>query len=187
MLLWRATLAVREAAVVARVDGDGDPRLVAYYVAAAPPTGRELHEFVARSLPDYMVPAQWVSISALPLTASGKVDRLALPDPDQAGPARTEEFVALRDDLEQRDRRRSGAACSASEAGRQRDETTSSRSAVTPCSRRRRSCGSGGPTATCRWGRSSTHRRSRRSPTSSAPARPPVSRSVGRRARGPQS
>ena len=92
--------AVREAAVVARVDGDGDPRLVAYYVASAPPGGRELHEFLARSLPDYMMPAQWVPVSALPLTASGKVDRLALPDPDQAGPVRTEEFIAPRDDLE---------------------------------------------------------------------------------------
>ncbi|MEU8142601.1 amino acid adenylation domain-containing protein [Nonomuraea sp. NPDC048901] len=66
---------VRQAVVVAR-----DGELVAYVVGET----AELADHVAGRLPPYMVPAHWVVLDALPLTANGKLDRGALPDPGRA-------------------------------------------------------------------------------------------------------
>ncbi len=77
--------AVREAVVVAREGSPGDRRLVAYLVPreGQAPTVSDLRAFVAQSLPDVMVPAAFVLLDALPLTENGKVDRRALPTPDE--------------------------------------------------------------------------------------------------------
>ncbi|HEY0375487.1 MAG TPA: amino acid adenylation domain-containing protein [Pyrinomonadaceae bacterium] len=77
--------AVSEAVVVAREDAAGDKQLVAYVV----PGSHEavglsaLREFTRRRLPDYMVPASFVLLDGLPLTPNRKVDRAALPAPEQ--------------------------------------------------------------------------------------------------------
>jgi aryl carrier-like protein len=72
----------REAVVVAREDGAGGKRLVAYYVAPEAIEVETLRAHLLDRLPDYMVPAAYVRMDALPLTPNGKVDRKALPAPD---------------------------------------------------------------------------------------------------------
>ena len=96
---------VSDALVVARADGGGDPRLVAYVVPA--PGVRlaiaDLRARLARVLPEFMVPSGWRVLEALPLTTNGKVDRNALPPADDGLVAddpvrprtRTEERVAM--------------------------------------------------------------------------------------------
>jgi amino acid adenylation domain-containing protein len=73
--------AVRQAVVVAREEAEGDRRLVAYVVPQGEetPDVSQLRTHLKQSLPDYMVPAAFIMLEALPLNPSGKVDRLALP------------------------------------------------------------------------------------------------------------
>ncbi|WP_409181044.1 non-ribosomal peptide synthase/polyketide synthase [Amycolatopsis sp. VS8301801F10] len=70
---------ISQAAVLARED-HGVKRLVAYYTGDAD----ELTAFLARTLPDYLIPAAFVRLDRLPLTGNGKLDRHALPAPDFA-------------------------------------------------------------------------------------------------------
>jgi amino acid adenylation domain-containing protein len=76
--------AVHEAVVVAR-ERNGELRLVAYVVPKPhiPVEKTVLRAHLATSLPDYMVPAEWVFLEAFPLTTSGKIDRKALPEPER--------------------------------------------------------------------------------------------------------
>jgi amino acid adenylation domain-containing protein len=77
---------VARTVVLAREDTKESRRLVAYLVprspGAAAPQSVELRDFLAARLPEYMVPALFVTLAALPLTPNGKVDRRALPAPD---------------------------------------------------------------------------------------------------------
>ncbi|MGC5700439.1 amino acid adenylation domain-containing protein [Pseudomonas sp. NFXW11] len=76
---------IQEALVLVREDPPGNPRLVAYFTeqqGAAVVVG-ELRGQLLAQLPDYMVPVAFVRLAALPLTCNGKVDRKALPAPDQ--------------------------------------------------------------------------------------------------------
>ncbi|HVS76974.1 MAG TPA: amino acid adenylation domain-containing protein, partial [Steroidobacteraceae bacterium] len=76
---------VREAAVLARDDGQGEKRLAAYIVPrdfAAPPAVERLREHLTGMLPDYMVPSAFVALERFPLTPNGKLDRRALAAPD---------------------------------------------------------------------------------------------------------
>jgi len=68
---------VDQSVVVAR-----DGRLIGYVVSAGDVDPARLRDQVARVLPEYMVPAEVIALTALPVTANGKVDREALPDPD---------------------------------------------------------------------------------------------------------
>ncbi|HEX9935555.1 MAG TPA: amino acid adenylation domain-containing protein, partial [Longimicrobium sp.] len=77
---------VGAAVVVAHADGAGNGRLVAYVVGGVP--ADELREHLRRELPEYMVPSAFVALERLPLTPSGKVDRKALPAPEEDAYAR---------------------------------------------------------------------------------------------------
>jgi len=96
----RAHPSIAAAVVAARPDASGAQRLVAW-VVPSPERGvdvDELRAHLAARLPEWMVPAAWVVMDALPLTANGKVDRAALPDPD--GRAVEVEHVEPRTDTE---------------------------------------------------------------------------------------
>jgi len=94
--------AVVESVVLAR-SVSGEPRLVAYLVAerGARPTVDELRDFLGQRLPEYMVPAFFVPLDALPLTANGKLDRAALPEPELDRSALAGVFVAPRSPVEE--------------------------------------------------------------------------------------
>ena len=94
--------AVRETIVVAYENAPGEKQLVAYVVAQRQPlpTASELRGFLKEKLPDYMVPAVFVPLDALPLKVNGKVDRDALPAVDRTRPEAGRGFVAPRDSLE---------------------------------------------------------------------------------------
>ncbi|HEY0605954.1 MAG TPA: amino acid adenylation domain-containing protein, partial [Herpetosiphonaceae bacterium] len=87
---------VREVVVLAREDVPGDRRLVAYVVPQAREeiTASELRSYLHAQLPEYMVPAAFVLLDAIPLAPHGKVDRKALPAPDTARPELGDAFVA---------------------------------------------------------------------------------------------
>lgn len=72
---------VKEAIIIAREDQPGVKRLCAYVIASQNLTVSQLRLFLQEKLPQYMVPAFFVLLDAFPLTANGKIDRCALPQP----------------------------------------------------------------------------------------------------------
>ncbi|NNB85299.1 amino acid adenylation domain-containing protein, partial [Corallococcus exiguus] len=95
---------VRETVVLLREDSPGLQRLVAYVVPAypeSPPDLGALRAWLKEKLPEYMVPASFVTLEALPLSSSGKVDRKALPVPEGSALAHAEDYTAPRDALEE--------------------------------------------------------------------------------------
>src|SRR6185369_13257393 len=117
--------AVREVVVIVREDSPGDKRLAAYIVPAAAGaasasaagseviTPREdsylnesqliktLREHLRGRLPEYMIPVAFMVLESLPLTRNGKVDRRALPVPEQNGAAVSADAVAPRNQIEE--------------------------------------------------------------------------------------
>ena len=84
--LLRRVPAIKECVVAAR-QNRGQNQLVAYYVSvpgANFPETREMRSLLAESLPDYMVPAVFVRLDRMPTTPTGKLDRKALPQPEES-------------------------------------------------------------------------------------------------------
>ncbi|MEH1778675.1 MAG: amino acid adenylation domain-containing protein [Nostoc sp.] len=95
---------VQEVVVIAKEFSSSDQRLIAYVVLKPESSDTNvgnLRHFLKQKLPDYMIPSRFVQLSALPLTANGKVDRQALPAPVQTLNA-NEKFVAPRTPIEER-------------------------------------------------------------------------------------
>ena len=94
---------ISKASVVMREDNPSDKRLVAYVAPnrRPAPTITMLRRSIAKILPDYMVPSTFVIMDELPLTATNKVDRLALPAPGTARPELDNPFVAPRTPMEE--------------------------------------------------------------------------------------
>ena len=98
----RSHESVAEAAVVATADARGEQRLAAYVVTSAPVSSDELRRHLADWVPDFMVPASFVMLDSLPRTASGKIDRIALPAPESVvDAAASASYVAPRTPVEE--------------------------------------------------------------------------------------
>jgi amino acid adenylation domain-containing protein len=94
--------AVANAAVVARPDASGDLRLVCFFAmrAEAAVDVASLRDYLKERLPDYMVPAAFQELPALPLTPGGKIDRKSLPELDAETAPRERRYTAPRDAVE---------------------------------------------------------------------------------------
>ncbi|KQS61263.1 luciferase [Rhizobium sp. Leaf371] len=93
---------VLETVVVTREDTADDVRIVAYMRTSVPIADAALRAHLARTQPDYMIPAHFVTLDAFPLTPNAKIDRKRLPKPDIAQtPAIADRFVPPADGLQQ--------------------------------------------------------------------------------------
>ncbi|WP_187434276.1 non-ribosomal peptide synthetase [Paenibacillus methanolicus] len=92
--------AVREAVVLDRPDPHGAKCICAYYVSESGLSPAELRAYAARWLPSYMLPSYFVPIEGIPLTANGKVDRAALPEPNAAVLLAAADYAEPRTDAE---------------------------------------------------------------------------------------
>jgi len=93
---------IKEAAVMVRTADHGEPYLCAYIVTmnSTRETGTAaLREYLAQTLPAYMIPAYFVELEKLPLTSNGKIDRKALPEPVIKPQG---SYTAPRNDIEER-------------------------------------------------------------------------------------
>ncbi|MFC0210899.1 non-ribosomal peptide synthase/polyketide synthase [Paenibacillus chartarius] len=90
---------VQEAVVTVRESGDGQKQLCAYFVADKPLAVGELRSALAQELPAYMIPSFFVQLERMPLTPNGKIDRKALPAPDESVQTGAE-YVAPRSPVE---------------------------------------------------------------------------------------
>jgi len=95
---------VKSSVVMVREDTQNDQRLVVYTVLhnEQPPTTNQFRQFLKNFLPEYMIPSNFIILDAFPLTPSGKLDRLALPNPQQYHHGSQESFVAPHDIVEQK-------------------------------------------------------------------------------------
>ena len=85
-----------------REDTPGTKQLVAYVVVNGPGPGlKELREHLKKQVPDYMLPSAFVFMDRFPLTNNGKIDRKALPAPEQERPDLGAIFVAPRTPVEE--------------------------------------------------------------------------------------
>lgn len=93
---------VVQSAVVAAPSRTGEAQLVAYVVtrSGTPIPNGELREHLAARLPEYMVPALYVTLAALPLTPNGKVDRAALPAAEGGSTVGDKEFTPAQTEAE---------------------------------------------------------------------------------------
>lgn len=92
---------IHDAVVVDRTDENGNSYLCAYYVATQKLTASELRNYLADTLPDYMIPAHFVEIDEMPLTPNGKVDQKALPEPEGIRPELEAHYVAPGNQIEE--------------------------------------------------------------------------------------
>ena len=101
-VLGRSDL-VSQGVVVARADRQGNMQLVAYVVPAEDSwfDRESILDYLKQQLPEYMVPQVVMELEAIPLTANGKVDRKALPDPDTTG-GQTGKYEAPRNEAEEK-------------------------------------------------------------------------------------
>jgi len=94
---------IQEAVVILREDREGDKYLCAYTVCAETAgeaiNARQLRDFLSQELPDYMIPASFVTLERMPRTLNGKIDRKTLPEPEIK---ERDEFIAPSSEIEKK-------------------------------------------------------------------------------------
>jgi amino acid adenylation domain-containing protein/non-ribosomal peptide synthase protein (TIGR01720 family) len=85
---------IEHAIVTGHPDPGGQQQLVAYFVSRAPQTIEALRAHLQARLPDYMLPAYYVQVPLLPVTANGKIDVKQLPSPEDNSIATGTDYVA---------------------------------------------------------------------------------------------
>jgi len=100
---------IKEAAVIARTDDQGNAHLYGYYVPEPSPaapgketvlTVSEIRKYLSGELPEHMIPSYYVELQQMPLTPNGKVDRKRLPEPESTRPQLGVTYVAPGTDTE---------------------------------------------------------------------------------------
>ncbi len=91
---------VKEAAVTVRTNAAGQKELCAYVRTSNPVSVSELQKHLSHHLPEYMLPAHYTELEAMPMTVNGKLDRAALPEPQHNVESGTD-YVAPQTELEQ--------------------------------------------------------------------------------------
>nr|WP_278248407.1 non-ribosomal peptide synthetase [Niastella populi] len=93
---------IDQAVVVAKENQAGEKELVAYITSGKEQRTGDLRAFLKLTMPVYMVPAYFVQLEAMPLTANGKIDRKLLPNPEALGFTRDVAYVAPGNELEEK-------------------------------------------------------------------------------------
>ncbi|WP_312653308.1 non-ribosomal peptide synthetase, partial [Aminipila sp.] len=93
--------AIKEAVVIVKSDDREDKYLTAYFVADKRLIIGDLREYLKTNLPEYMIPSYFIHLDAMPLTANGKIDRKALPEPERLNNTGVE-YESPRNEVEQK-------------------------------------------------------------------------------------
>jgi polyketide synthase PksJ len=100
---------IKEAAVIARTDDQGNAHLYGYYVPGPSPaapgketmlTVSEIRKYLSGELPEYMIPSYYIELQQMPLTPNGKVDRQRLPEPESIRPQLGVTYIAPATNIE---------------------------------------------------------------------------------------
>jgi amino acid adenylation domain-containing protein len=91
---------IRDSVVAVKEDARGEKFLAGYFVADELPNVTALRNFLKNELPEYMIPSTFVRLDKMPLTANGKINRQALPEPSTDRPALQSEYLAPQGDIE---------------------------------------------------------------------------------------
>jgi len=92
---------IKEAIVIAQIDkNQGQPYLCAYIVPLEEVTITEIREYLTEFLPEYMIPAYFVQLDTLPVNPNGKINRKALPQPEENILKENNEFESPRNEIE---------------------------------------------------------------------------------------
>ncbi|WP_038900906.1 non-ribosomal peptide synthetase [Dickeya dadantii] len=98
---FRKITGIDDVAVVARKNCDSEVELVAYLVTAVSIPRAEIKQQLEKTLPYYMIPSALVMMKTLPLTVNGKLDRRALPEPDESARRASSHFVPPQNDIQE--------------------------------------------------------------------------------------
>ncbi|MBC7865266.1 MAG: non-ribosomal peptide synthetase, partial [Bacteroidia bacterium] len=93
---------INDAIVIAKENSGKEKELVAYITAKEEQNINELRSYLKKTLPEYMIPEHFVQLQTLPLTVNGKIDKKSLPDPQGLGIKNGTEYVAPRNETEEK-------------------------------------------------------------------------------------